>query len=342
MAELSDRQRFILSLVVRDFVETAVPVGSEAVGQRYRLALSSATIRKEMAALEEMGLLTHPYTSAGRVPTIDGYRYFVEQLMQEMELPVADQRMIQHQFHQAGVDLEAWMHLAAAVVARSAHAAGLVTAPHSFECRLKHLELIAINDPLVLVVAVLQDGTVLQHMLTTGEPATQEDLSRMSHQISDRLRDKSRHEIEASTGQFSGFVAQVVAQLLDMMGQIDHQGRIAIYREGLANVLSAPEFAQADRARDVIRMLEEGALLEAVLAEVGMGQRGVQVIVGGGERWSEFGDYGLVLARYGVPDEAAGVLGVFGPVRLPYERAVSTVRFVAGLMSHLISELYGY
>lgn len=123
-------------------------------------------------------------------------------------------------------------------------------------------------------------------------------------------------------------------------GQVDRQGHLAIYREGLTNILSAPEFAETGRAREIIRMLEEGAFLEAILSEIGT-QHGVQVIVGAGEQ-SEFGDYGLVVARYGVPDEAAGVLGVFGPIRLPYERAVSTVRYVSRLMSGLIADLYGY
>jgi heat-inducible transcriptional repressor len=123
---------------------------------------------------------------------------------------------------------------------------------------------------------------------------------------------------------------------------VDRQTDTEIYREGLANILSAPEFADSDRVQNVIRMLEEGALLEAILAEVGLGQRGVQVIIGGGDRWSEIRDYSLVLARYGAPEEALGVLGVFGPIRLPYERTISTVRYVARLMSNLVCELYGY
>jgi heat-inducible transcriptional repressor len=196
MAVLSERQRAILSLIVRDFIETAQPVGSQSVVQRHGLALSSATIRNEMAALEEMGFLNHPHTSAGRVPTVAGYRYFVEQLMGEIELPLAEQRMIQHQFHQAGMDLEAWMRLAASVVARAANAAGLVTAPRSFECRFKHLELIAIRDALVLLVVVLQDGAVLQQMLTSTESVAQEDLGRLSDQINNMLCGMSRREIE--------------------------------------------------------------------------------------------------------------------------------------------------
>jgi heat-inducible transcriptional repressor len=178
--------------------------------------------------------------------------------------------------------------------------------------------------------------------LTSTEPVSQEDLSRLSDRINQMLRGLSRHEIEAGAPTLPPLAGEVVSRVVNLMGQVDRQASAAIHREGLANILSAPEFADSDRVQNVIRMLEEGALLEAILAEVGLGQHGVQVIIGGGDRWSEINDYSLVLARYGVPEEALGVLGVFGPIRLPYERAVSTVRYVARLMSSLVGELYGY
>src|SRR3972149_578948 len=133
MADLTDRQEKILAFVVKEYIETAIPVGSETLRRR-GLSVSSATIRNELAELEEAGYLTHPHTSAGRVPTEKGYRYFVESLMEEFELPSVEQRMIRHQFHQVTLDVDQWMRLAAAVLAHASHSTALVTAPQSAHC----------------------------------------------------------------------------------------------------------------------------------------------------------------------------------------------------------------
>lgn len=342
MNPLTQRQRAILGMVVRIYIDTTTPVGSATIARRYALGVSPATVRNEMAYLEEAGYLTHPHTSAGRVPTIQGYRYFVEQLMEDAELPPIEQRMIRHQFHQAGMDIEEWVRLAAAVLARAAGSAALVTPPHAPESRFKHLELISIRDPLVLLIVVLEDGTVEQQMLTTRQPISQEALSRLSNRLNAHLAGLTRREITASTLPFSSLEQDVVDYVLEIMGEADRQVNIQVYRDGLTNILTAPEFAGAEKVQAVLRILEEGALLEAVMAEVGLTRRGVQIIIGGEGRWDEMRDYSMVLARYGAPEEAVGVLGVFGPVRLPYERAVSSVRYVARLMTDLVRDLYGY
>lgn len=342
MNPLTQRQRAILGMVVRTYIDTAAPVGSATIARWYALSVSPATVRHEMAALEEMGYLTHPHTSAGRVPTIVGYRYFVEQLMEDADLPLEEQRMIRHQFHQAGMDIAEWVRLAAAVLARAAHSAALVTPPQAPESRFKHLQLISIRDPLVLLVVVLEDGTVQQQMLTTSQPISQENLSRLSNRLNAHLAGLARREIAASTVPLSSLEQEVVEYTLGIMGEVDRQVNIQVHRDGLANILSAPEFAETEKVQGVLRILEEGALLEAVLAEVGLARRGVQVIIGGEGRWDEMRDYSMVLARYGAPHDAVGVLGIFGPVRLPYERAVYSVRYVARLMTDLVRDLYGY
>lgn len=155
MGDLTSRQQLILGLVVKEYIEGALPVSSKAI-EAYGLGVASATIRNEMAFLEEQGHLTHPHTSAGRVPTEKGYRYFVEHLMRESHLPLEDQRTIQHQFHQVGVDLEQWMRLAASVLAHTSAAAALVTSPRTESCRLKHVELISLYETMALLIVVLE------------------------------------------------------------------------------------------------------------------------------------------------------------------------------------------
>ena len=145
MSELTPRQQLILGLVIREYISAVQPVGSKTI-EGYGLGVSSATIRNEMVILEEHGYLLQPHTSAGRVPTEQGYRYFVERLMRESQVPLNEQRTIRHQFHQVGVDLEQWMRLAASVLARSAQSAAVVTSLKTETCRLRHVEMISIRE----------------------------------------------------------------------------------------------------------------------------------------------------------------------------------------------------
>ena len=184
MDKLSPRQQLILGLVIREYIAAAQPVGSKTI-QSYGLGVSSATIRNEMVVLEEQGFLNQPHTSAGRVPTERGYRYFVERLMRESHLPVTEQRTIRHQFHQVGVDLEQWMRLAASVLARSAQSAAVVSSLRTDQCRLRHLELISIRDTMIMLIVVLEGGMVQQQMLTLDEAMSQDTLAQMANRLND-------------------------------------------------------------------------------------------------------------------------------------------------------------
>src|SRR5438067_9356913 len=171
---LSERRRAILKIIVQEHIATARPVASETIARRYALGVSPATIRNEMAALEELGYIHQLHTSAGRVPSEWGYRFYVEHLMEEPVLAAEEQRTIAHQFHQAHLELGQWLRLAAAVLAHGVHNAAMVTAPRTQETRFKHLELIAIQESLALLVAVFDGGTVRQQMFVPAMPATQD------------------------------------------------------------------------------------------------------------------------------------------------------------------------
>ena len=154
---------------------------------RAALGVSSATVRNEFAALTDMGYLTQPHTSAGRVPTAKGYRYFVEQLMEQSELPASEQLLIRHQFHQISLDLDQWMRLAATVLARISQSASLITAPQARQVRFRHVELISISEFTGLMILVLQDSSVHQQMMVFGSSVSQEELSRISNKLNERF-----------------------------------------------------------------------------------------------------------------------------------------------------------
>src|SRR5512142_2369141 len=177
MLELTERQKTLLLLIIRDYIESAQPVGSKRLVEHYRINLSTATIRNEMAAVTEMGYLRQPHTSAGRVPSEEGYRYFVSQMMNQAELPESVQATISHQFYQSRPDIDQWMTLAASILAHQSQGVSVVTAPHIDNAKYKHIEVISTQGRQVLMILVLVGGEVSQQILTLAEPVSQERLS---------------------------------------------------------------------------------------------------------------------------------------------------------------------
>lgn len=341
MESLTERQEMILGLIIRDFVEAALPISSKGLVEKYNIGVSSATVRNEMSALTEKGYLRQPHTSAGREPTEAGYRYFVQSIVGENELPLTEQRTITHQFYQARRDLDEWMRLAASVLAHHAKGASLVTAPHQMQSRFKHLELISTQGRMVLLVLVLTGGEVRQQMLTLAESVTQEVLSEAARRIIIVCHGLDSANVSIQATQMPTLEQEVTRLVAEMMKQAEAFSASEVFRDGVTNVLAEPEFAGNDAARQALRVLEERTYLEEFLAKtISPAIGGVQVVIGGDDSWQELKECSMVLARYGVSGYSSGAMGILGPQRMAYGRAISTVRFVAGLMSDLMYEVY--
>jgi heat-inducible transcriptional repressor len=338
---LTPRRQLILGVVVRSYIEAASPVSSKTVSRHPELDVSPATVRNEMAYLEEHGYLTHPHTSAGRLPTEKGYRYFVEQLMGDVRLPVEERLMIEHQFHQAEMDLNQWMRLSATVLAHAAQAAAVVAPPQVHRCRFKHLELIATHGSLVLLILVLQEGLVKQRVLTLTQAMGQEDLSRVSRWLNDVFDGLDTDEIRQHFAGLPDFEQEIGGLVCSMMGEVD--GRTGpVYRDGLIHVLSQPEFV--DSGQHVAEVFSDGGPLDVMLRDmlrVASDRGGIQIVIGSEGQRTELSDFSLVLARYGVNGYVTGALGVLGPLRMRYARTISVVRFVSHLLSNLVFDMYG-
>jgi heat-inducible transcriptional repressor len=340
MTDLTERQKSILMLVIRDYIETAVPVGSNALVKRYHLDLSSATVRNELAMLDELGYLRQPHTSAGRVPTEEGYRFFVGQMMHQAELPEAVQHTITHQFYQARPDVDQWMTLAASILAHQSQGVSVVTAPHAEQHRFKHIELISTQGRQVLMVMVMLGGEVSQQILTLAEPVSQERLSQTTTRLNRLLAGQAAEAISA-LGPRSDALDQDILTLIEQdMRRATERVSGNIYTDGFTNVLGEPEFAESDDARRALRLFEERSTLQDLLARTTTSSAigGLQVLIGGEGGWEELRQCSMVLARYGVPGLATGMLGVLGPMRMSYAKAIPTVRFVAGLLSDLVND----
>jgi heat-inducible transcriptional repressor len=340
MIELSERQKFILTLVVHEYIKSAVPVGSQHLVERYRLDMSSATVRNELAALTDMGYLNQPHTSAGRIPSEEGYRYFVGRLLQETDLPDATRRTITHQFYQMRNDVEQWMRLSASVLAHQSRSASLVTSPHPETAHFKHVELISTRGRQVLMVLVMVGGEIHQHLMSLNEPSPQESLSLIANKLTHLFEGKDAELIRVQRPALQGLELDATDWILTEMDLANTQIAGEVFFDGLSNVLTEPEFLGSETAHRAMRVLEERSrlqdLLSRTLATSTAG--GVQVLIGGEGTWDELRPFSLVLARYGTPGLITGTLGVMGPMRMPYGRAISTIRFLAGLLSGLVSD----
>ena len=337
---LSERRKLILGLVVQEFVERAKPVGSMYLVKHYGLDVSPATVRNELAALAELGYLRQPHTSAGRVPTEKGYRFFVGELMQRSELPSATKHTINHQFYQARHEVDEWMKLAASVLATQSQAASLVTPPQVSQIRFKHLELIHTSGRQVLMVIVMENGHVVQQMLVLRDVQNQEQLSAAANEINVAFSGRPALAFEEAHPEFSLLAADILKLLQKEITQADQHLLGEVFHDGWNNVLAEPEFSESNAAQRALRVLEERPLLEDLLSQT-MGHSeigGVQVLIGGEGRWEELNDFSMVLARYGSADLASGYLGVVGPMRMSYGRAVTAVDYVAGLLSDMVVE----
>ena len=342
MIDLTDRQKTLLMLLVRDYIETAQPVSSLHLVEQYHLDMSSATIRNEMSALTEMGYLRQPHTSAGRVPSEDGYRYFVSHMVDQNELPETVQNTISHQFHQSRPDVEQWMTLAASVLAHQSQALSLVTAPHADKSRFKHVELISTQGRQVLMVLVLWGGEVSQQILSLAEPVAQERLSSAAMRININYLARTTDEIAAQPTHADALETDIITLITQDMRRADDRASGNLYYDGLSNVLSEPEFNVSDDARRALRLFDERSTLQELLSQtvLNTGLGSVQVLIGGEGTWEELRQCSMVLARYGVAGHVTGMLGVLGPMRMSYGKTIPTVRFVASLLSDLVNDTF--
>jgi heat-inducible transcriptional repressor len=341
MEAITERQETILALIVHEYIDRATPIGSQKLVDKYNLGVSSATVRNEMSHLTDEGLLRQPYTSAGRVPTEEGYRYFVRRLLGDADLPAREKRLIRHQFHQATADIDEWARLAASVLAQHSRAASLVTAPQPEQAIFKHLELISIQGRQVLLVLVLEGGDVRQQMLTLAEVVDQRRLAETAERISKACAGEGAKQVALQAERFDELGSEITRLVADAMQRANALWTGDIHRDGLTNVLAEPEFADSPTARNALLLLEERSFLEEVLAKV-LSPRvgGVQVVIGGEGAWADLKECSMVLTRYGAPGYATGAMGVLGPTRMSYGRTISAVRYVAGLLSDFVIETY--
>jgi heat-inducible transcriptional repressor len=336
---LTARSEIILKSIINRYIERAIPVSSQILVQDYALGISSATVRNEMALLEQEGYIVRPHTSAGSIPSDKGYRFYVSTLDQ-VSLPVSEQRMITHLFHQVEGRLDEWLSLAAAVVARLSHNTAVITVPKPADCQFRHLDLVFLQDNMALLVLVLRDVRIKQQLLIMDSPVTQEDLTALANKFNQACIGLTASQIKEKDLNSTPSEQQTRDGLVKIMQAEDEQGYNQSYLEGLNFLLNQPEFMHNQRILSILELLEHRGMLGTILPQEPE-SREIRVIIGTENKAEVAQDCSLVISQYGLQDEASGTILVVGPTRMAYPRVISTVSFLSVLLSGLVGELYG-
>lgn len=336
---LSPRSETILRSIVSHYITTAVPVASQNIMSEGELGVSSATIRNEMARLEHEGYIIRPHPSAGSVPSDKGYRYYVESLS-NIKLPMGEQRLISHLFHQVEKQLEEWLRLAATLMAQLVQNLAIVTMPKTSSCRFKYLELVALQDSLALIVLILQGARLRQQLMTFDQTIYQPELSAIANKLNAEYSGLTRAQLLAQDTELSPTEKLVTESLLKTMQDEDEQNSEEPYLDGLHFMLNQPEFSSNRPVLALMELVEQRKLVRTILPPEEPGQR-VQVVIGRENKAEAIRDYSVVISHYGPPEEVMGTVGVIGPIRMPYARTISTVDYLSSVLSELVAELYG-
>jgi heat-inducible transcriptional repressor len=336
---LSPRTDIILKSIINWYIEKAIPVSSQNLVHDYGLRVSSATVRNEMAFLEQEGYIFRPHTSAGSVPSDKGYRYYVTSL-EQTSLPISEQRMISHLFHQVEGRMDEWLSLAATILARISQNTAVVTSPKPADCQFRHVELISLQDNLVLLVLVLRGARIKQQVLTFSQAISQMELSAVADKLNPTYAGLTASQLEAKAVKSTLLEQQLTEYLIKIMKEEDEQEYNQSYLEGLHFLLNQPEFTQSRRILAIMELLEQRAMLGTILPQESE-DRNIQVVIGSENKAEVAQDCSLVIARYGLVHEASGNIVVVGPTRMAYPKVISTVSYLSMVLSSLVAELYG-
>ena len=336
---LNERRAGILNLVVDEYIDTAVPVSSRALVDRHHLEFSTATIRNELAQLEEEGYITHPYTSAGRVPSNFGYRFYVERLMAEEPVTPAEQRMIEHQFHQAAPGYDDWLRLAASILSAAVGNVAVVTRPQRPLPTLRHAQLVHLRAGAALLVAVLDDGSVRQRIVGVLETETQDRLNARAERLNARCSDAGAAALRALADdiddEHDSTLVLDIAELLD-----EHDIDTELYIAGVRSALEQPEFDSTERILDAVQHLE-AYHLRGALRTTDTPAAGARIVIGDENLDEWLQAWTVVVSAFDGPEGASGTVAVLGPTRMRYGRTIPRVRYFSSLISDLLQEVEG-
>ena len=342
--QLDERPREILRLIVRSYVTTGEPVGSRTLAKTIEWKLSPATIRNIMADLEEEGYLGQPHTSAGRVPSERGYRFYVDNLADSAKLSKSDERYVSRMLSESESP-EDVMSRASVVLSTISRNVGIVIAPPIGVTVLKHIEFVDLTDGKILVIFVSTSGLLQRKLIRVGERYTQEELDKAGRYLVEKFSGKTLTEIRNELLRMMQAERTLFDRMLSLLqtwrDTLDQEPIAAdtVYWQGTSNIISQPEFADVERMRILFQMFEEKGRLVKILNEciASNPQENVKIAIGSELGVPNLRDFTLITSQYASSDHTTGFLGIIGPTRMQYERGISIVEYLGRLVGEMIN-----
>ena len=340
---LDDRKALILRAIVSHYVRTGEPVASKTLVEGYKLRVSTATVRNEMMALEEAGFLYQPHTSAGRIPTDAGYRYFVDSWAADVRLPATDSREIRRFFGEPRWELEDSLRQTASLLSNLTHHAAVVFAPALDRSVVRHVELVRLAAGRAMVVIVADTGRVENHMLAVSEDTTDDQIEALARQLNETAIGSPLEAVAALVEDgLEGLPEDLRLIAADIVRSLraehDHKDAERVFLEGASNIVDEHNFTDIETVRQVISALEHRRLVLEVLADA-LGSNQVSVRIGSENPVAEMQFCSVITAPYGTEDNALGSIGVVGPTRMDYRRTIAAVYEVSSHLGRMLTEL---
>lgn len=328
--ELDERKTTILKAVIRNYLETGEPVGSRTISKYTDLNLSSATIRNEMSDLEEMGYIVQPHTSAGRIPSDKGYRFYVDQLMAERDKEVSEMKSF---VIEQTEKVDNVLQQVAKILATNTNYATMVTAPHSGHNKVKFMQLSNVDENHILAVIVLEGNLVKNKMITVQEAINNEDMLKLNILLNTSLTGLTISEINLGTiaalKEKAGIHSKVVSDVLDAVAEVISEGEdLQVYTSGATNFLKYPELSDSAKASELLNAFEEKKELVSLIADKleDENSTGIQVYIGDESSIQTMKDCSVVTATYELGEGVKGTIGIIGPKRMDYENVMDNLK----------------
>lgn len=340
--KMDERKKKILLAIIQDYISTAEPVGSRTISRKYKLGVSPATIRNEMADLEDLGLIEQPHTSAGRIPSDLGYRYYVDYLMEPEKLTAEQLDIIERNYRDKSQEIGKIINRTGQLLSQLTNYTAIVMSPQGIKREVKHLQLVSLAPNKAMVIVVMNTGEVYPQQIDVAESITQQDLDQVSRVLNaklagttaERIKLTLLNEIYLELSRYRDFV-DVTLELLKSGTKSAYEGKI--YLGGLYNMLNQPEFHNIEKLKTLLSLLEQEHQLQKILTC--NQDEGITVRIGVENQQQEINDCTMITATYQVGNYMKGTIGVLGPTRMEYSKVISIVDHLAKILNYSLEKI---
>lgn len=338
--QMDERKQKILRAIVQDYIATAEPIGSRTIARKYDLGVSPATIRNEMADLEELGFIEQPHTSAGRIPSDAGYRYFVDCLLSPQELSVAEKEIIERESSKRIREIQEVISQTSKLLSELTNLTGIVLGPQKSKSSFGKLHFLPYQPGQVIMVIVKENGVVENHIIDVADNITTEDLQQVAGVFNQKMRGYTLDQVKRSLlHEIYGELSRqrlLIDNALGMLEEIldDKQEEDRIYLGGTLNMLNQPEFRDLGKVKTLFEVFEKSDSLKKLLRP---NQEGLNVTIGGENTLKEFKGCSVISAAYNVNGRTIGAVGVLGPTRMDYGKTIAIVDFMTRSLTEILT-----